>query len=83
LSLANFDVERIQSALEDHGITPRGTGPGRSGPLLHWISLRMPNRGGAPEGTPELYFSDPDGLSIQLQDVAYCGGGGYLGGVCP
>ena len=45
--------------------------------------MRMPNRGGAPEGTPELYFSDPDGLSIQLQDVAYCGGGGYLGGVCP
>ena len=30
-----------------------------------------------------LYFTDPDGLRIQLQDVAYCGGGGYLGGVCP
>jgi hypothetical protein len=44
--------------------------------------MRMPNRGGAPEGTPELYFSDPDGLSIQLQDVSYCGGGGYLGEVC-
>ena len=83
LTLANFDVERIQSALEEHGIRPRGTGPGRSGSLLHRISMRMPNRGGAPEGTPELYFSDPDGLSIQLQDVAYCGGGGYLGGVCP
>jgi catechol 2,3-dioxygenase-like lactoylglutathione lyase family enzyme len=83
LSLADFDVERIQSALEDHGITPRGTGPNRSGPLLHWVSMRMPNRGGAPEGTPELYFSDPDGLSIQLQDVVYCGGGGYLGAVCP
>ncbi|MCH7935000.1 MAG: VOC family protein [Gemmatimonadetes bacterium] len=83
LSLANFDVERIQSALEDHGITPRGTEPGRSGPLLHRVTMRMPNRGGAPQGTPELYFSDPDGLSIQLQDVAYCGGGGYLGGVCP
>ena len=82
LSLENFDVERIQSALEDHGITPRVGGPGGSGPLKHWISMRMPNRGGAPEGTPELYFSDPDGLSIQLQDVAYCGGGGYLGGVC-
>ena len=83
LSLANFDVERIQSALEDHGITPRGAEPGRSGPLLHRVTMRMPNRGGAPQGTPELYFSDPDGLSIQLQDVAYCGGGGYLGGVCP
>jgi catechol 2,3-dioxygenase-like lactoylglutathione lyase family enzyme len=84
LTLENFDVEFVQRALEEHGITPRGTGRGGGGgPLRHWISLRMPNRGGAPEGTPELYFSDPDGLSIQLQDVAYCGGTGYLGGVCP
>ena len=83
LSLENFDVERIQRALEEHGVTPRDTDPGASGPLRHRISMRMPNRGGAPEGTPELYFSDPDGLSIQLQDVTYCGGGGYLGGVCP
>ena len=82
LSLENFDVEFVQRALEGHGITPRGTGRGGAGPLRHWISLRMPNRGGAPEGTPELYFSDPDGLSIQLQDVKYCGGGGYLGEVC-
>ncbi len=78
LSLENFNVEDIQGELEGHGITPRGG----AGPLRHRISLRMPNRGGATEGTPELYFSDPDGLSIQLQDVAYCGGGGYLGGVC-
>ena len=83
LSLENFDVDHILGALEEHGITPRGTGRGGTGPLRHWISMRMPNRGGAPEGTPELYFSDPDGLSIQLQDVRYCGGGGYLGGVCP
>ena len=80
LSMENFDVEQVQAALERHGIEPRdNAGPG---PLRHWISMRMPNRGGAPEGTPELYFSDPDGLSIQIQDVAYCGGGGYLGGVC-
>ena len=79
-SLPGFDLEGIQSALESQGIRPRPDG--ESGPLLHWVSMRMPNRGGAPEGTPELYFSDPDGLSIQLQDVAYCGGGGYLGEVC-
>ena len=82
LTLEDFDVQRIQSALEEHGIQPRGTGPGGSGPLRHWVSMRMPNRGGAREGTPELYFSDPDGLSIQLQDVRYCGGGGYLGESC-
>jgi catechol 2,3-dioxygenase-like lactoylglutathione lyase family enzyme len=79
-SMPRFDVARIQGALEAHGITPRPQGG--SGPLQHWVSMRMPNRGGATEGTPELYFSDPDGLSIQLQDVSYCGGGGYLGEVC-
>lgn len=79
-TLPGFDVERIQDALEAHGIRPRPAG--ETGPMLHWISMRMPNRGGAPEGTPELYFSDPDGLSIQLQDVTYCGGGGYLGQLC-
>ncbi|MBO77654.1 MAG: hypothetical protein CME17_09485 [Gemmatimonadetes bacterium] len=82
LTVEDFDVVRIQNALEEHGISPRGTGPDGSGPLRHWVSMRMPNRGGAPEGTPELYFSDPDGLSIQLQDVRYCGGGGYLGESC-
>jgi catechol 2,3-dioxygenase-like lactoylglutathione lyase family enzyme len=31
---------------------------------------------------PELYFTDPDGISVQLQDVSYCGGGGALGSEC-
>jgi hypothetical protein len=46
------------------------------------VSLRLPNRGGAEGGTPEVYFSDPDGLAIQIQDAGYCGGGGYLGDQC-
>ena len=81
LTLEDFDVDRIQTVREDHGLQPRGESR-QAGPLRHWISMRMPNRGGAPEGTPELYFSDPDGVSMQLQDVTYCGGGGYLGGQC-
>ena len=44
--------------------------------------MRMPDRDGAASGTPELYFTDPDGILIQLQDVSYCGGGGYLGDEC-
>ena len=72
----------IKKALESVGIKPR-EGTGAVGPLQHYVSLRMPNRGGAPEGTPEFYFTDPDGLLIQLQDVKYCGGNGYLGNVCP
>jgi catechol 2,3-dioxygenase-like lactoylglutathione lyase family enzyme len=31
---------------------------------------------------PEIYFNDPDGISIQLQDARYCGGGGALGDQC-
>jgi catechol 2,3-dioxygenase-like lactoylglutathione lyase family enzyme len=78
--MADFDVPRVQGVLERHGIRPREGGG--TPPMAHWVSMRMPNRGGAPEGTPELYFSDPDGLSIQLQDLTYCGGGGVLGSVC-
>src|SRR4029077_948862 len=44
--------------------------------------MRGPEAGGAKEGTPELYFGDPDGIVVQLQDVSYCGGAGVLGNVC-
>src|SRR5205814_8085720 len=56
--------------------------PGTVGPLKSYISLRMENRGGAPGGTPEVYFTDPDGLLMQLQDAIYCGGAGFLRNVC-
>ena len=72
----------LQSRLEDLGLQA-GSGARPPQPLRHWLSLRMANRGGAEEGTPELYFSDPDGIAIQLQDKSYCGGSGYLGDECP
>jgi len=76
-----FNVDRITKALESYGIRPRPTGAPTQ--AMQWyISMRMENRGGAKEGTPELYFTDPDNIPIQLQDVSYCGGGGYLGNVC-
>ncbi|MCB1665727.1 MAG: hypothetical protein KDI28_08080 [Pseudomonadales bacterium] len=81
LAMFDFNVEQVQAKLESVGITPRANAD-ETPPLVHWVSLRMPNRGGAEGGTPELYFSDPDGLHIQLQDVSYCGGGGYLGDEC-
>ena len=81
-NMKNFDVEKVQKALESAGIKPReGNGP--AGPMQHYVSMRMPNRGGAKDGTPELYFTDPDGILVQIQDVSYCGGGGYLGNECP
>ena len=83
MSMDNFRPDAVIKALESYGIKPRGNAQGTPGPLVHYISMRMENRGGAKEGTPELYFTDPDGLLIQLQDVKYCGGGGVLGDVCP
>lgn len=82
MSIDSFNPDRVIKALESYGIKPRATGQGTPGPLVHYISMRMENRGGAKEGTPELYFTDPDGLLIQLQDVKYCGGAGALGDVC-
>ncbi|HEX7137270.1 MAG TPA: VOC family protein [Vicinamibacterales bacterium] len=84
MNLEGFNVEEIQKKLESVGIKPRESQtPGPVGPMRHYVSMRMPNRGGAPEGTPELYFTDPDGLLVQLQDVKYCGGSGLLGETCP
>ncbi len=81
MGMDNFDVDAVLALLTDYGLRARQD-PADTQPLMHWISMRMPNRGGAEGGTPELYFSDPDGIRIQLQDPAYCGGTGYLGDDC-
>jgi hypothetical protein len=81
VAMDNFDPAAVTKLFVSYGLKQQ-EGQGRS-PLVTYISLRMPNRGGAEGGTPELYFTDPDGLAIQIQDVKYCGGGGFLGDVCP
>jgi catechol 2,3-dioxygenase-like lactoylglutathione lyase family enzyme len=64
----DFNPDAVVKILEGYGIKPRGTNP--STPLVWYISQRMENRGGAPgTGTPELYFTDPDNIAIQIQDV--------------
>jgi hypothetical protein len=78
-NMDGFETGAILETLTDYGLTPANT---NTGPRVHYISLRMPNRGGAEGGTPELYFTDPDGLLMQIQDSSYCGGGGVLGNVC-
>jgi hypothetical protein len=80
--MTGFNVEKIQKALEEYGIKPRETQAGPVPPMRHYVTMRMEDRGGAKGGTPELYFTDPDGIPIQLQDVRYCGGSGYLGNIC-
>jgi catechol 2,3-dioxygenase-like lactoylglutathione lyase family enzyme len=81
VAIENFDSAAVTKLLVSYGLKQQ-EGQGRS-PLVTYISLRMPNRGGAEGGTPELYFTDPDGLAMQIQDVKYCGGGGLLGELCP
>jgi|SRR6185436_4558914 len=83
MNMDNFKPDDVLKTLETMGISARGDQGGPVGPFKHYISMRMPNRGGAEGGTPELYFTDPDSLLIQLQDVSYCGGGGFLGNECP
>ena len=77
----DFNPDVVTKTLVGYGLTQQANASRE--PRVTYISLRMPNRGGAEGGTPELYFTDPDGLAIQLQDVTYCGGGGFLGDVCP
>ena len=81
-NLDAFKPDDVVKAFESYGIKPREGTAGPVGPLRHYISMRMENRGGAPGGTPELYFTDPDGLLMQLQDTSYCGGSGFLGDTC-
>lgn len=83
LTIDDFDATRVMKALEAHGVTAAGQGGGLAGgPLRARIRVRDPKAGGAPEGTPELYFGDPDGITVQLQAATYCGGAGTLGERC-
>lgn len=79
VNMENFNPDEVMKTLASYGIKEGAT---NAGPLSSYITKRMPDRGGAEGGTPELYFRDPDGLLLQIQDVKYCGGGGFLGDVC-
>jgi catechol 2,3-dioxygenase-like lactoylglutathione lyase family enzyme len=83
VNMENFNSDRVLKLLDGYGIKARESQTGPVPPMRSYVSMRMENRGGAKEGTPELYFTDPDGLLIQIQDVAYCGGAGVLGNICP
>ena len=83
LTIDDFQHDDVMEKLRTFGITPRDDGAsGPVPPLRSYVTMRMADRGGAPGGTPELYFTDPDGILIQLQDASYCGGSGYLGDAC-
>jgi len=79
-NIRDFDLDRVRETLTGFGLSARDNAG--TEPLIHYVSLRMPDRGGAEGGTPELYFTDPDGILLQMQHTSYCGGGGYLGNEC-
>jgi catechol 2,3-dioxygenase-like lactoylglutathione lyase family enzyme len=87
-TIEHFDAERVMAILVDNGLEPIENGiPALIKPLtcrVRWRQ-RASNGGGptSPLGTPEVYFTDPDNIRIQLQDVSYCGGSGRLGEICP
>jgi catechol 2,3-dioxygenase-like lactoylglutathione lyase family enzyme len=87
-TIEGFDVDRVMAILIDNGFAPIENGiPALIKPLTCRVRLRQrANNGGgptSPSGTPELYFTDPDNIPIQIQDVSYCGGSGRLGQICP
>jgi catechol 2,3-dioxygenase-like lactoylglutathione lyase family enzyme len=87
-TVENFDVERAMATLIDKGFEPIENGiPALIKPLTCRVRWRQrANNGGGPTsplGTPELYFTDPDNIRVQLQDVSYCGGSGRQGQICP
>ena len=85
LTIDRFEVDRVMKTLEGFDVLPAAQGaPGglAGGPLRARVRMRGENAGGAKEGTPEIYFGDPDGITIQLQARNYCGGAGIYGEVC-
>jgi catechol 2,3-dioxygenase-like lactoylglutathione lyase family enzyme len=64
-TMKNFDTDKVQKTLISFGLTPRGDSTNPPRPLVTWITKNG--------STPELYFTDPSGLVVQLQDVSYKG----------
>ena len=71
LGVENWDYDRVVQALRDAGsIPPPGEASG-------WYSTDVYN----PRETTRV--RDPDGHSVQLTDVSFCGGTGDFGEICP
>lgn len=86
-TIKDFDPAHAMGILINNGLEPIEFGNASLiKPLTCRVRFRQraANGGGptSPLGTPELYFTDPDNIAIQLQDVSYCGGSGWLGQIC-
>lgn len=81
-TVEDFGIERLAKVLEEYGVKHKGETMRAEGKMVSYWTKRLPDRGGDPDGTAEFYFSDFDGIYMQLQDARYCGGSGYLGDKC-
>lgn len=73
------DPTGFADVLRQHGLTESDD----PGPMEFSLTMRGPESGGAPEGTPVLILVDPFGLKYSLTHKLNCGGGGPLGADCP
>jgi len=73
MTVYDFNVDKLKGTLSEFGLKDVR------------VNMRGPELGGggagAPQGTPELFFIDANGLEIQLQAPTYGGGGGINGDV--
>jgi len=72
LGVAGFDAEDIIKTVQAYGVK-RVTTAGHI-PMTAWVAKRG--------DTTEVFVNDPSGLTVQIQDVSYCGGTGPLGERC-
>jgi catechol 2,3-dioxygenase-like lactoylglutathione lyase family enzyme len=84
LGVENFDADDLVEILERHGLRRAESASGglSGGSLSIRVRPRGPEAGGSPDGTPHVYFGDPDGIVVQLQHPSYCGGSSVLGNLC-
>ena len=72
------DPAGFAEILRQHGLKESDN----PGPMEFSLTMRGPESGGAPEGTPVLMIVDPFGLKYSLTHRENCGGGGPLGTEC-
>jgi catechol 2,3-dioxygenase-like lactoylglutathione lyase family enzyme len=86
-TIKDFDDAKVMAALAAAGFANTEGDFMSVKPMTAFVRRRHEDTNGGgptfPRGTAELYFADPDGTLLQLQDLRYCGGSGRLGEICP
>ena len=93
LGMENFEPDGIMKRLVDFGLKEQiGDPPGGGASSVYGLSGPLMTRAFARSGgrdnrdtvmTVEVFVTDPDNITVQLNDVNYCSGFGRLGIVCP